>query len=178
MAQAIAQPISKQRQHAGIRLVVVAWLVAAVFYFLQYSLRSAPSVMMPQLSEGFGLTAMGVASLAGVFYYGYSTFSLVAGPAIDRFGTKTLLPIGAATVGLGALLFATGNQEAATVGRFMQGIGGAFAAVGAPPGPIRFASSPTFSSAASDCAMCARAITCDRSITVTTGWPVGGVSPA
>src|SRR5438093_1307844 len=131
MAQAIAQPISKQRQHAGIRLVVVAWLVAAVFYFLQYSLRSAPSVMMPQLSEGFGLTAMGVASLAGVFYYGYSTFSLVAGPAIDRFGTKTLLPIGAATVGLGALLFATGNQEAATVGRFMQGIGGAFAAVGA-----------------------------------------------
>jgi len=111
--------------------VVAGWLVAAVFYFLQYSLRSAPSVMMPQLSEGFGLTAVGVASLVGVFYYGYSTFSLVAGPAIDRFGTRLLLPLGAATVGVGALLFATGNQEAATIGRFFQGVGGAFAAVGA-----------------------------------------------
>jgi MFS family permease len=131
MAQAIAHPVSKQRQHAGVKLAVVAWLIAAVFYFLQYSLRSAPSVMMPQLSEGFGLTAMGVASLVGVFYYGYSTFSLVAGPAIDRFGNKTLLPVGAATIGLGALLFATGNQGAATVGRLMQGAGGAFAAVGA-----------------------------------------------
>src|SRR6185295_6642125 len=78
---------------------VAAWLVAAVFYFLQYSLRSAPSVMMPQLSEGFGLTAVAVASMVGVFYYGYSTFSLVAGPTIDRFGTRTLLPLGAATLG-------------------------------------------------------------------------------
>src|SRR5712664_1754311 len=127
MAQAIAQPIIKQQQRAGTRLAVAAWLVAAVFYFLQYSLRSAPSVMMPQLSEGFGLTAMGVASLVGVFYYGYSTFSLVAGPAIDRFGTKLLLPIGAAAIGLGALLFASGNYEAAFVGRFLQGVGGAFA---------------------------------------------------
>jgi len=131
LAQAIAQPIIKQQQRAGTRLVVAGWLVAAVFYFLQYSLRSAPSVMMPQLSEGFGLTAVGVASLVGVFYYGYSTFSLVAGPAIDRFGTRLLLPLGAATVGVGALLFATGNQEAATIGRFFQGVGGAFAAVGA-----------------------------------------------
>jgi MFS family permease len=131
MVQAIAQRISKPHQRAGLKLAVAAWLVAAVFYFLQYSLRSAPSVMIPQLSEGFGLTAMGVASLVGVFYYGYSSFSLVAGPAIDRFGTKALLPVGAATVGLGALLFATGNQEAAGIGRFLQGVGGAFAAVGA-----------------------------------------------
>jgi MFS family permease len=131
MAQAIAQPIIKQRQRTGIKLAVAAWLVAAVFYLLQYSLRSAPSVMMPQLSEGFGLTSMGVASLVGVFYYGYSTFSLVAGPTIDRFGTKLLLPIGAVAIGLGALLFASGNYEAAFVGRFLQGVGGAFAAVGA-----------------------------------------------
>src|SRR5262249_34537979 len=53
-----------------------------------------------------------------------------------------------------------------------------FAATGAPPGAIRFASLPTFSSAASACDTCVRAITCDRSITVTTGCPPGGVSPA
>jgi MFS family permease len=115
----------------GARTAVVAWLVTAVYYFFQYTLRSAPSVMMPQLSDAFGLTALGVASLAGLFYYGYSPFSLIAGVALDRFGARHVIPIGAATVGVGALLFATGDSETASVGRFLQGAGGVFALVGA-----------------------------------------------
>jgi MFS family permease len=35
------------------------------------------------------------------------------------------------TVGIGALLFATGNTQAASIGRFLQGAGGVFALVGA-----------------------------------------------
>jgi MFS family permease len=87
--------------------------------------------MMPELSEAFGLTALGVASLVGLFYYGYSPFSLVAGVAIDRLGPRRLLPLAAAGVGVGALLFATGSREAASVGRLLQGAGGVFALVGA-----------------------------------------------
>ncbi len=109
----------------------VAWLVTAVYYFYQYTLRSAPAVMMPQLSEAFGLSAMGVASLVGLFYWGYSPFSLVAGAAMDRLGPRRVVPIGAAAVGIGALLFATGNSQAASVGRVLQGAGGVFALVGA-----------------------------------------------
>jgi hypothetical protein len=75
--------MSRAAQTAGI-----AWLVTAIYYFYQYSLRSAPAVMMPQLSEAFGLSAMGVASMAGLFYYGYSPFSLVAGVAMDRLGRE------------------------------------------------------------------------------------------
>jgi MFS family permease len=41
------------------------------------------------------------------------------------------VPIGAAVVGVGALLFATGNGSAASLGRFLQGAGGVFALVGA-----------------------------------------------
>ena len=115
----------------GARTAAVAWLVTAVYYFYQYALRSAPAVMMPQLSDAFGLTAMGVASLAGLFYYGYSPFSLVAGVAMDRLGPRKVVPIGAATVGVGALLFASGNTEAASVGRVLQGAGGVFALIGA-----------------------------------------------
>src|SRR4029077_4164457 len=70
----------------GVRTAVVAWLVTAVYYFYQYALRSAPAVMMPQLSDAFGLSATGVASIVGLFYYGYSPFSLVAGAAMDRLG--------------------------------------------------------------------------------------------
>src|SRR5437773_2453866 len=108
MAQVVAYQAGKSQSRISVRMVTVAWLLAAVYYSYQYSLRSAPSVMMPQLSEAFGLGAMGVASIVGLFYYGYSPFSLVAGAAMDRMGTRRLLPMAAAAVGIGALLFATG----------------------------------------------------------------------
>ncbi len=108
-----------------------AWMLAATYYFYQYALRSAPSVMLPQLSEAFGVNALGVASIVGMFYYGYSPFSLVAGAAMDRFGAKRIVPIGAALVAAGALLFSTGSVIVAGIGRFLQGAGGVFALVGA-----------------------------------------------
>jgi MFS family permease len=113
------------------RIATVAWLLAAVYYFYQYILRSAPSVMMTPLSESFGLSALGVASMVGLFYYGYSPFSLVAGAAMDRFGTRKIVPFGAIAVGVGALLFSTGDQTAGSIGRLLQGAGGVFALVGA-----------------------------------------------
>jgi MFS family permease len=113
------------------RTAAVAWLITAVYYFYQYTLRSAPAVMMPQLSEAFGLSAMGVASMVGLFYWGYSPFSLVAGAAMDRLGPRRVVPLGAAAVGIGALLFASGNGQLASVGRLLQGAGGVFALVGA-----------------------------------------------
>src|SRR6059058_197881 len=103
------------------RTAVVAWLITAVYYFYQYTLRSAPAVMMPQLSAAFGLGAAGVASMAGLFYYGYSPFSLVAGVAMDRIGPRRVVPIGAAAVGVGALMFASGNASVASAGRLLQG---------------------------------------------------------
>src|SRR5262245_21296007 len=117
--------------HRDTRVAVIAWLITAVYYFYQYTLRSAPAVMMPQLSAAFGIGATGVASMAGLFYYGYSPFSLIAGTAIDRLGPGRVVPIGAAAVGIGALLFASGNRDLASFGRLLQGAGGVFALVGA-----------------------------------------------
>lgn len=108
-----------------------AWLLVAIYYFYQYALRSAPSVMIPELTGAFGVNALGVSAIVGMFYYGYSPFSLVAGTSMDRFGAKRVIPIGAAVVGIGALLFGTGNVTLGNIGRFLQGAGGAFALIGA-----------------------------------------------
>jgi len=108
-----------------------AWLLVAAYYFFQYALRSAPSVMMPQLSDAFGVSALGVSAIVGMFYYGYSPFSLVAGATLDRFGAKKVIPIGAAMVGVGAVMFSMSNVAVANIGRFVQGAGGAFALIGA-----------------------------------------------
>src|SRR3954463_12505520 len=110
-------------------MAVVVWVLTAVFYFYQYAMRSAPAVMMPQLSDAFGLSALGVASMVGLFYYGYSPFSLVAGVAIDQLGPRKVIPVGAAMVGIGALLFGCGNSQVASIGRLIQGAGGVFALV-------------------------------------------------
>ncbi|HSE25397.1 MAG TPA: MFS transporter [Pyrinomonadaceae bacterium] len=131
MAQAIAQHASDSQSRSGVRMVIVVWILTAIFYFYQYAMRSAPAVMMPQLSAAFEVSALGVASIVGLFYYGYSPFSLVAGAALDGLGPRRLVPFAAAAVGIGALLFASGNAQVASIGRFMQGAGGVFALVGA-----------------------------------------------
>ncbi len=131
MAQAATQPISQPEARSNVRLATVAWLLTSVYYFYQYALRSAPAVMMPQLSQAFGVTTLAVASIVGLFYYGYSPFSLVAGAAMDRVGARRLLPFAAITVGVGAVMFASGQREVASVGRFLQGAGGVFGLVGA-----------------------------------------------
>lgn len=131
MAQAAAQLGSKRDTVNSVRMATVVWLLTAVFYFYQYAMRSAPAVMIPQLSAAFELSALGVASIVGLFYYGYSPFSLIAGAAMDRLGPRRLVPFAAVIVGIGALLFATGNTQVASVGRFIQGAGGVFAFLGA-----------------------------------------------
>lgn len=113
------------------RIVIAAWLVTAIFYFYQYSMRSAPAVMVPELTSAFGLTAVGIASLVGLFYYGYAPFSLVAGVAMDQLGPRKVVPLGAASVAVGAILFSTGDPTIASIGRFLQGAGGVFALIGA-----------------------------------------------
>ena len=124
---------SDQRPGASkaIKLVTAAWLLTAVFYFWQYMMRSAPAVMVPELSTAFGLTAVGVASLVGLFYWAYAPFSLVAGVCMDQLGPRKVVPLGAATVAVGAILFSTGDPTLGSVGRFMQGAGGVFALIGA-----------------------------------------------
>src|SRR6187401_3575928 len=104
MSQETARPAS-----TPLGAVTVAWLITSIYYFYQYAMRSAPAVMVPEMSEAFGLTAVGIASLVGLFYWGYAPFSLVAGVAMDQVGPKAVIPVGAACVAIGAIMFSTGD---------------------------------------------------------------------
>ncbi len=110
---------------------ILAWALCLVFYFGQYALRSAPGVMIPELTNTFGLSALGISTLVGLYYYTYSTFSLVAGAALDRYGAKYVVPAGILVTALGAVLFGLGSVAGAEFGRLLQGAGSAFAFTGA-----------------------------------------------
>ena len=110
---------------------VAAWLFVLVFYFIQYALRSAPGVMIPELSTAFGLTALGVSSLVGLYFYTYAGFAIIAGASLDRYGAKLPIAVGIFGVAAGSILFGLGLVGTAESGRLLQGAGSAFAFTGA-----------------------------------------------
>src|ERR1700723_416150 len=124
MSAATEIPPSARSRHDGF---VVAWGFCLLFYFGQYAIRSAPGVMVPELTSGFGLTTIGVSSLLGLYYYTYSTFAIVAGAALDRFGAKYVVPIGIVVTAIGTIMFGLGSAGGAEAGRLLQGAGAAFA---------------------------------------------------
>lgn len=109
----------------------IAWLLAAVFYFLEYASRSAPAVMMPELAQAFEVSVLGLSGILGLYYYTYSTTSLVAGVLLDRWGAKYVVPMGMVLLALGCLLFAVPKGSIGSAGRLLQGAGSAFAFTGA-----------------------------------------------
>ncbi|WP_426274732.1 MFS transporter [Chryseobacterium sp. S-02] len=106
---------------------IIAWIFGLVFYFLDYVIRSAPAVMIPELISNFNTTELKLISMVGTYYYTYSTCSLIAGIALDKFGGKRSLFVGALILGIGCLLFLISSQVAGVSGRLLQGAGCAFA---------------------------------------------------
>lgn len=124
-------PVSvSEAEHLRISFIT-AWLLCLVFYFTQYGLRSAPGVMLPELSQAYGLSKTELGSLIGLYYYTYGLFAILAGAALDRAGPKYVVPVGILTLALGAALFATGSVEGARAGRLLQGAGSAVSFTGA-----------------------------------------------
>ena len=79
-----APQVEQKQTDAQTRAFIVAWVFTVIFYFLEYAVRSSPSVMIPELEASFNTTALGISTILGVYYYTYSSMSLVAGTALDR----------------------------------------------------------------------------------------------
>jgi len=110
---------------------ILAWLFLSIFHLYQCVLRTAPAGMMPEMGHALHITSTGFESLFVLYFYGYALFALVVGLALDQFGPRRVIPVGAILLGIGALLFASGHLTETGIGRVLQGVGGAFAAVGA-----------------------------------------------
>ena len=119
------------KSQAQTRAFVIAWFFTVIFYFLEYAVRSSPSVMIAELEAHFNTTALGISAILGIYYYTYSTMSLVAGAALDHLGAKRTVPAGIAILGVGCLLFSVPAVAAGDAGRLLQGAGSAFAFTGA-----------------------------------------------
>src|SRR5258708_25258786 len=93
---------------------------------MEYAVRSAPSVMLPELRTAFGLNTAGLSSLIGLYYYSYAAFAIIAGAAVDRWGAKYTISAGVLILALGTALFGVNVSWIAGVGQFLHGAGAAF----------------------------------------------------
>ena len=107
------------------------WMCANLFVFFQFFLQLSGGVIANDLISSFHTNALGVAILAGSYYYVYVALQMPAGALIRRFGPRRLLSWGALVCSLGCLLFATTQSIfIAEMGRILMGGGTAFAFVG------------------------------------------------
>ncbi|WP_133128385.1 MFS transporter [Legionella nagasakiensis] len=113
---------------------LIAWLICglgAVYYAYEYFLRISPSVMEPQLRNHFNLSASGFGFLSAFYYYAYVPMQIPVGVLMDRFGPRRLLTAACMMCVIGTFLFAgTTLFSVAAFGRFLVGLGSAFAFVG------------------------------------------------
>ena len=148
LSEGVFMTTTQKASKYGIFLVILG----AVFYCYEYFLRIAPSVMHADLMQYFNIDATMFGALSGFYYYAYTPMQLVVGVMLDRYKTKYVITFAILACAVGSLLFAsTTDYYIAAAGRFMQGLGSAFAFIGALKLASRYLSAWWFASFAGTC---------------------------
>jgi len=109
----------------------IIWGLAVLFYFYEYFLRVAPSVMVRELLASFHIGAGVFGTMTAFYLYAYAPMQIPVGILMDRFGARKLLTLAALACGLSAVLFGVAtNIWLANISRFLMGAASAFAFVG------------------------------------------------
>lgn len=109
----------------------VMYLIASLFLIYEMGVQVSPSVMTYQLMQDFHVNAAVLGVMVSAYFYSYTLMQIPAGILYDHFGPRTLLTIAAILCAVGTLFFAgTETVYWAAFGRFLIGIGSAFAFVG------------------------------------------------
>lgn len=107
------------------------WALGASFFFIEYFLRVAPSVIHQELMAEFHIDAFALGALSASFYYAYILMQLPVGVVTDRFGPRRMLIFNTTLCAFSCVLFGlAGSIWVATFARFLMGFSAAFAFVG------------------------------------------------
>lgn len=110
------------------------WLICLtgmLFYCFNYFLRVSPGVMQTELTQAFHISAYQFGALAAFYYYAYTPMQIPAGLIYDKFGVRVVLACACLVATFGLWFFVSANSYyGAAAGRFMIGLGVAFAYIG------------------------------------------------
>lgn len=121
---------NRSRQNS-IAFAVLMWLIAAVFYSLDYLQHTVPSVLIKPIADSMGMNYVDIATIMSVYFPVYAISQIPAGYLIDHWGLKVALATACFVVSIGLLLMLAPFSAALLSGRVLIAIGSAFAFVGA-----------------------------------------------
>lgn len=108
----------------------VIWFLSALFMFYKYALEVSPSVMTGTLMRTFHVGGIELGNLAACYFYAYLLLQIPAGLLLDKFGPRKTTTIAIVLCAAGSLIFARADSLLiAGIGRFVTGVGAAFAVV-------------------------------------------------
>ncbi len=121
-------------QTGFLNTIIQPWFICVIgmfFYCYNYFLRVSPSAMQADLTQTFHITATQFGTLAAFYYYAYTPMQLPAGMIYDKFGARFVLFLACLTAVLGLGIFISADSLGiASAGRFLIGLGTAFAYIG------------------------------------------------
>lgn len=122
------------RHQTSLLSSMTPWLICIIgmfFYCYNYFLRVSPSTMQADLTQTFHITATQFGTLAAFYYYAYTPMQLPAGMIHDKFGPRFVLFLACLTAVVGLSIFISADSlGVASAGRFLIGLGTAFAYIG------------------------------------------------
>jgi sugar phosphate permease len=108
------------------------WALGASFFFFEYIVRVSPGVLVNELIQAFDINAYQIGLLSSAFSLSYITMQIPVGTLVDRYSVRWLIGFMAMLCAASTVLFAlTDTFHWAVFSRFLIGITGAFAFVGA-----------------------------------------------
>ncbi len=115
---------------AGAAITLVATLIA--IYIVSQFLRNSIGVIAPNLAGELGLSPAEIGLLSSTYFFAFAAVQIPVGMALDRYGPRLCLVVGAAITVGGALVFAWATSTAVLIlGRALLGIGTAGSLVAA-----------------------------------------------
>jgi len=89
---------------SGAAITLVATLVS--IYIVSQFLRNSIGVIAPNLAADLGLSPAEIGLLSSIFFLAFAAVQIPLGMALDRFGPRICLVVGAAITVIGAVVFA------------------------------------------------------------------------
>lgn len=117
--------LSKIMSAHTIRNVYIGWVLLAIFYLYQYTLRIAPGVLVDEIRESYCISAESFATLGSFYLLGYALIQIPLGIMVDKLGVKRVAIVSLNIMILCSLVMSFSSVFLITqIARFVMGVAG------------------------------------------------------
>lgn len=110
---------------------IIIWILGVSFVLLQFFLQLSSGIVIDKLMHQIEITAFTAGLLSSAFYFVYTTLQVPVGFLFDSKNTRLLLSGSTFIMSIGCFIFSHSIQlPYLFIGRFLMGLGSAFAFVG------------------------------------------------